>query len=218
MRIAAVTDIHGKLEKAKKLLGVLEEERPDLILIAGDITNFGGAEIARKVLEPLMDLGVPLLAVHGNCDGRDVPELLEKLRISLHNKRREANGTGFVGIGGSNITPFNTIWELTEDEIREILTKNYKPGDIILSHAPPKDTKADRVHSGLHVGSTALRKFIEGNQPPLVVTGHIHEARSVDELGKTVIVNPGPLFRGYYALIEFDEKRKAVKNVDLEKL
>lgn len=196
MRIVAVTDIHGKLEKVKRLAGVLEEERPDLILIAGDITNFSGAEVARTVLEPLMALDVPILAVHGNCDGRDVPELLEELGISLHNKRKEVNGTGFVGVGGSNITPFNTIWELTEDEIMEILRKNYRPGDIILSHAPPKDTKADRVHSGLHVGSTALREFIEKNQPPLVVTGHIHEARSVDELGETIIVNPGPLFRG----------------------
>ncbi|BAD84736.1 metallophosphoesterase, calcineurin superfamily [Thermococcus kodakarensis KOD1] len=218
MRIVAVTDIHGKLEKVKRLAGVLEEERPDLILIAGDITNFSGAEVARTVLEPLMALDVPILAVHGNCDGRDVPELLEELGISLHNKRKEVNGTGFVGVGGSNITPFNTIWELTEDEIMEILRKNYRPGDIILSHAPPKDTKADRVHSGLHVGSTALREFIEKNQPPLVVTGHIHEARSVDELGETIIVNPGPLFRGYYAVIDFDEKEKVVKNIELREL
>lgn len=218
MRIVAVTDIHGKLEKVKRLAGVLEEERPDLILIAGDITNFSGAEVARTVLEPLMALDVPILAVHGNCDGRDVPELLEELGISLHNKRKEVNGTGFVGVGGSNITPFNTIWELTEDEIMEILRKNYRPGDIILSHAPPKDTKADRVHSGLHVGSTALREFIEKNQPPLVVTGHIHEARSVDELGETIIVNPGPLFRGYYAVIDFDEKEKVVENIELREL
>ncbi|WP_367884180.1 metallophosphoesterase [Thermococcus sp. JCM 11816] len=212
MRIVAVTDIHGKLEKVKRLAGgVLEEERPDLILIAGDITNFSGAEVARTVLEPLMALDVPILAVHGNCDGRDVPELLEELGISLHNKRKEVNGTGFVGVGGSNITPFNTIWELTEDEIMEILRKNYRPGgDIILSHAPPKDTKADRVHSGLHVGSTALREFIEKNQPPLVVTGgHIHEARSVDELGETIIVNPGPLFRGVLCCYRLGRKGKS---------
>lgn len=218
MRIVAVTDIHGKLEKVKRLARILGEEKPDLILIAGDITNFSGAEVARRVLELLMALGVPILAVHGNCDGRDVPELLEELGISVHNKRKEVKSTGFVGIGGSNITPFNTIWELTEDEIMEILRRDYRPGDIILSHAPPKDTKADRVHSGLHVGSMALREFIEKNQPPLVVTGHIHEARSVDKLGETVIVNPGPLFRGYYAFIDFDEKEKVVKNVELREL
>jgi putative phosphoesterase len=218
MRVVAVTDIHGRVEKVKKLAGTIGENRPDLLLIAGDITNFSGAGVARKVLEPLLQLEVPVLAVHGNCDGRDVPELLEELGIGIHNRRVELKGAGFVGIGGSNITPFNTVWELTEDEISEILTRNYKPGDVIVSHVPPKDTKADRVHSGLHVGSTALREFIESKQPPLVVTGHIHEARSVDNLGGTTIVNPGPLFRGYYAVIEFDEKRKAVKDIELRKL
>ena len=205
-------------DRVRKLTGILAGRRPDLILIAGDITHFSGWEVARKVLEPVLSLGVPVLAVHGNCDGRDVPQLLEELGIGLHDRRVEINGVGFIGLGGSNITPFNTIWELTEDEIMKILERNYRPGDVILSHVPPRDTKADRIHSGLHVGSKALREFIERNQPPLVVTGHIHEARSVDRVGKTVIVNPGPLFRGYYAVIELDEATKKVENVELGEL
>ncbi len=222
MRILAITDIHGRLEKVKALAGVLGKLEPELVLVAGDITNFSGAKTARNVLEPLLALNVPLIAVHGNCDGRDVPGLLKELGISAHNRRVEINGLGIVGIGGSNLTPFNTIWELGEEGIRGILNRNYRPNDVILSHVPPKDTKADRVHSGLHVGSPALREFIEENQPPLVVTGHIHEARSTDGVGETVIVNPGPLFRGYYAVIEFDERKKRrkkrVENVELAKL
>jgi putative phosphoesterase len=218
VRLVAITDVHGNVKMSRKLAELIVEKKPDALLIAGDITHFSGAETARKVLELLLETGVPLLAVHGNCDGRDVPELLDELGIWLHDRRRELNGVGFVGVGGSNITPFNTIWELTEDEIQEILLRNYRPGDVILSHVPPRDTKADRVHSGLHVGSSALREFIEKNQPPLVVTGHIHEARSVDRVGETVIVNPGPLFRGYYAVIDFDEKRKIVEDVKLKEL
>jgi len=218
MRIVAITDIHGNAKMSVKLAELLADEKPDVLLIAGDVTHFSGAETAGKVLQPLLETGAPVLAVHGNCDGRDVPELLDELGIWVHDRRRELNGVGFVGVGGSNITPFNTIWELSEDEIREILLRNYRPGDIILSHVPPKDTKADRVRFGLHVGSSALREFIEENRPPLVVTGHIHEARSVDQVGETVIVNPGPLFRGYYAVVEFDEGKKNVKNVELERL
>ncbi len=217
MKVVAITDIHGNAEATKRLAEKLRGDF-DLLLIAGDVTNFGNAEKAGKVLEPLLSLGVPVLAVHGNCDGRDVPGLLEELGIGIHGKRVELKGVGFVGIGGSNVTPFHTVWELSEDEIRGILLKNYRDGDVILSHAPPKDTKADRVHSGLHVGSSALREFIEENQPPLVVTGHIHEARSVDRVGETVIVNPGPLFRGYYAVIDFDERSKKVEGVELKRL
>jgi len=218
MHIVAITDVHGNGKNVLKLTEIVEGSDFDVLLIAGDITHFSGAETARKVLRPLIETGVPILAVHGNCDGRDVPELLDELGINLHDRRRELNGVGFVGIGGSNVTPFRTIWELTEDEIREILLRNYRPGDVILSHVPPRDTKVDRVRLGLHVGSGALREFIEENQPPLVVTGHIHEARGVDEVGETVIVNPGPLFRGYYAVIEFDEKERKVQNVELERL
>jgi len=215
VRLVAITDLHGNVKMSEKLAELLVGEKPDVLLIAGDITHFSGAETARKVLGPLLETGVPILAVHGNCDGRDVPELLDELGIWIHDRRRELSGIGFVGVGGSNITPFNTIWELSEDEIREILLRNYRPGDIILSHVPPRDTKADLVHSGLHVGSRALREFIEENQPPLVITGHIHEARSVDHVGETVIVNPGPLFRRYYAEIILADN---VINVELKSL
>ncbi|ASJ09077.1 metallophosphoesterase [Thermococcus siculi] len=218
MRLLAVTDIHGKLGRVEKLVGAAGSIDPDLILIAGDLTHFSGAETAERVLQPLLELGKPTLAVHGNCDGRDVPELLNRLGIGLHNRRAEVNGLGVIGIGGSNITPFNTVWELTEDEIATILKRNYRDGDIILSHVPPRDTKADRVHFGLHVGSPALREFIEERKPPLVVTGHIHEARSIDRVGETTIVNPGPLFRGYYAVVEFDEREKRVIEAELARL
>lgn len=217
MRMVAVTDIHGRTGPVHTLVEKLGEESFDVLLIAGDITNFSGAETARKVLEPLLSIGKPVLAVHGNCDGRDVPAFLERLGIGIHGKRVEVSGVGFVGVGGSNVTPFNTIWELSEEEIEDILENNYREGDVILSHVPPRDTKADRVHAGLHVGSSALRRFIEREELPLVVTGHIHEARSVDRLGPTVIVNPGPLFRNYYAIVDFDEKKRIVREVELEK-
>jgi len=209
MLAVAVTDIHGDSRVTRELARRIEamERKPDAILIAGDVTNFGTAGIAEKVLKPLLGLGIRVVAVHGNCDGRDVPEYLESLGISVHDRRIEIDGIGLVGIGGSNVTPFHTIWELSEEEIEAILRRNYRPGDIILSHAPPHGTKVDLTRSGLHVGSKALRKFIEENQPPIVITGHIHEARGVDRIGGTIVVNPGPLFRGYYAVVDLEKPR-----------
>ncbi|GAB6102247.1 metallophosphoesterase [Thermococcus atlanticus] len=218
MRIVAITDIHGRSGKAERLGRMLEDMEFDLLLIAGDLTNFQGRDKAEEILGHFLSLQKPVFSIFGNCDGRDIPELLSELGINVHSRRVEVGGAGIVGIGGSNITPFSTIWELTEAEIQEILLRNYREGDVILSHAPPHGTRADRVHLGMHVGSRALREFIEENQPPLVVCGHIHEARSVDRIGNTVIVNPGPLFRGHYAVIEFDEKEKKVRNVELLRL
>ncbi|ASJ00905.1 metallophosphoesterase [Thermococcus gorgonarius] len=211
MRILGITDIHGRISVVEKLAKSFEKEPPDLIMIAGDLTNFQGREAALRVLDPILSLEVPTVAVFGNCDGRDVPELLDELGIGAHNRRIEVKGLGIVGIGGSNITPFNTVWELSEEEIDKILRQNYMTGDLILSHVPPYGTKADRISSGLHVGSKALRKFIEEEQPPLVLTGHIHEARSVDMLGETLIVNPGPLFRGYYSEIRIENGKASAE-------
>ena len=208
MRIIAITDIHGNENKVKWLIEKIRDEKFDALLIAGDITHFKGRRSAEKILNHFLELDRPIYAVMGNCDGRDVLDLLEELGISIHNKRIEIDGIGIVGFGGSNITPFSTIWEFHDDEIWESLNKNYRDEDTLLMHVPPYKTKVDKTFTGLHVGSKALRKFIEEKQPPLVICGHIHEARGIDEIGKTLIVNPGPLFRGHYAVIDINEERK----------
>ena len=67
---------------------------------------------------------------------------------------------------------------------------------LLVSHSPPRDTLCDMIHSRRHVGSRALRRFVERHQPPLVLTGHIHEAPRVsasyrDAIGPSIVVNPG---------------------------
>jgi uncharacterized protein len=70
------------------------------------------------------------------------------------------------------------------------------PGTLFVLHSPPRGTRCDVVHSGEHVGSRAARRFVEARQPPLLLTGHIHESPRTsgsyrDSLGGTVVVNPG---------------------------
>lgn len=50
-----------------------------------------------------------------------------------------------------------------------------------------------------------MRETIERNKPILSLSGHIHEARSIDEIGKTKVVNPGPISDGYATEIIFQE-------------
>jgi Icc-related predicted phosphoesterase len=51
------------------------------------------------------------------------------------------------------------------------------------------------------VGSSTVRKFIEEVQPDVCLTGHIHEAKAEDQIGKTRIVNPGLFEEGGFAVI-----------------
>jgi hypothetical protein len=76
----------------------------------------------------------------------------------------------------------------------------------MVSHTPPADTALDRIRSGKHVGSAAVRQFIESHHPDLVICGHIHESRGIDSLGSTVMVNCGPACDGSYALIELGDQ------------
>ena len=72
---------------------------------------------------------------------------------------------------------------------------------IAIMHNPPKDCACDEVQGGVHVGSAALRRFVEEYQPLAVLTGHIHESVAVDKIGGTTVINPGPLLEGKYAAL-----------------
>ena len=86
-----------------------------------------------------------------------------------------------------------TIATALDDLLRAVLD----PGaTIFVSHSPPHGTHCDMIGAGVHVGSRALRAFAERHQPPLVLSGHIHESARVssawrDAIGSTVVVNPG---------------------------
>jgi Icc-related predicted phosphoesterase len=120
----------------------------------------------------------------------------------------------FLGLGGSNLTPFNTPFELTEAEIKEELDNLVDGLDqnfILVTHAPPHDTLVDRTHDGIHVGSKSIREFIEERQPMAALCGHIHESRNTDKLGHTTIVNPGSIAKGYAAEVVVSGNQATVK-------
>ena len=73
---------------------------------------------------------------------------------------------------------------------------------ILCPHAPPLGTACDRLRSGAHVGSAALRRLIEEEQPDLVLCGHIHESRGEDAIGVSRIVNPGPVTSGHGVVVD----------------
>ena len=67
---------------------------------------------------------------------------------------------------------------------------------VCVLHSPPRDTACDVIATRQHVGSRAIRAFVESRQPRLVLSGHIHESPRVsgawrDALGATTVVNPG---------------------------
>jgi len=135
--------------------------------------------------------------------------------FSLESRSREAFGFMFAGAGGGihhhGMTPF----EPTEDELEASLSSSLDSGDkmaghrlegdslVIVTHTPPNGTPLDRRGAN-HTGSHSFRSVLGERSPYLWVSGHIHEARSIWSIGSSVLVNPGPVREGFYALAEID--------------
>ncbi len=179
----------------------------DLVLVAGDITTFGDDRQAQNVIDALRNYNTNLLTVPGNCDPPAVDLYLRRLDINLDNNWREINGYLFWGLGGALPAPGHTPNELTEEQFDKILERvrsQILPTQklILLVHQPPFGTIADRLSANNHVGSKVLRQFVEEVQPIAYFTGHIHEGQGIDSIGRTVVVNPGPLRSGGYAVAQ----------------
>ena len=195
MRIIAFGDIHMECAGIEKITGL---SKADLVIITGDFTNCGGKKDASTILDVIRRINPKIYAVLGNMDKAAVGNYLDELGINIHGKGFVLGDLGIFGVGGSNFTPFNTPTEFSEEELGDIVNKAYQyvtqaPTKVLISHTPPFNTATDLIGSGVHVGSTAIREFIEKKQPDFCFTGHIHESRGEDRIGRTLILNPGML-------------------------
>ena len=205
MKIVSFGDVHMATANLARMGAVLRDT--DLIIVSGDLTNFGGPDEAGKVLGAVRGACANVLALPGNLDRREVIPMLEHEGIALHGKGVVRDGIGIFGCGGSNITPFKTPTELSEDEIYDTLMRGYAEVReirplLMVCHTPPFATKCDRIVGGQSVGSTAARRFIEEVKPDACLSGHIHESAAIDHIGPTVIANAGPFKDGGYIVVE----------------
>ncbi len=205
MDVLLIADLHGKYGKLDAFL----KYDHDAVIIAGDITNFGPLEPVEAILSRIE---VPCFAVPGNCDPREIVDVLEHSdAVCLHGSWIALGKITLAGLGGSNRTPFGTPFELTEEEIDALLTRiighmDRNVHNVLLTHAPPYET-LDRVGSD-HVGSESIRRHMKNFD--LVCCAHIHEDRGVVEVDGVRIVNPGPASDGYGALIHFGSDPKDI--------
>lgn len=116
------------------------------------------------------------------------------------------------------VAPNAVRYATIKDDIDRLVGCEPLDEAIFLFHTPPHETKLDRVaHDGktfdgvpldLHVGSIAVRRFIENRQPLLTLHGHIHESARLtgswrDRIGRThmfTAAHDGPEL----ALVHFD--------------
>ena len=216
MKIIALPDLHNAIDSLTTISEIITAGQ--IILLVGDITKSGNLEDAKHVIRTVQNWNRSILAVPGNWDGPETEGFLEDEKINLNKRNVVIKGIEFLGIGASLPTGLNAPNEKTEEafvEITEKMLVEIKPIKpyLLISHQPPAQTINDQAWNGLHVGSKAIRKFIEETQPLVCFTGHIHEGVGIDQIGNSYIINPGPLWQGQYAYVEIENGRVTVLEI-----
>jgi Icc-related predicted phosphoesterase len=157
---------------------------------------------------------VQVFMAPGNDDVNGVEDAIEGSTSIVNPDGRCLDMKGnyqLVATGYSNVTPWRTDRELTEEElerlmdglfvgvrdpIRTVASLHVPPYASGLDVAPRLDANLRVQYSGgdvdmVPVGSTAVRAVIERHQPLLALHGHIHESQGRKKLAGTLCINPG---------------------------
>ena len=164
--------------------------------------------------ERLRPRGLPLYFMLGNDDPPELGELLDSAPWGTHCEGKVVwidDDHEMISWGYSNITPWHSYREETEDELTAAITRMAdqltNPERAVFNlHPPPVGTQLDnapKLDENLQVqtvlgraqyvpvGSSAVREAELARQPLLGLHGHIHESPGIRRLGHTMIINPG---------------------------
>ncbi len=193
-------------------------------------------ELAAERLEPK---GIPLIMMPGNDDLNDVSAALTRADYIINGEGRVVElpgGYELVSYGYSNRTPWDSPRELDDEvlgeRLRTLVASAGSMDHMIFNfHVPPYGTTLDlapalssdfkpKQQGGqvemANVGSKAVRAVIEEAQPLVGLHGHIHESKSVQQLGRTMCVNPGSEYgSGMLKVALLDIRKERVKSWQL---
>jgi uncharacterized protein len=223
-------------EEADRLVG--DSEARDTLL--HELMNERVAQWLDLADERLAGGPVPLFLIPGNDDDFAIDPILNREGSFAQN----ADGRvldmpadlQLLASGWSNLTPWNTPREETEDALEarlEALAGEVRDPRraVFMIHVPPHDSGLDTapiLDDNLRptisagdllrgpVGSQAVRRIIERFEPLLGVHGHIHESGGERKIGRTLCINPGSeanhgILRGYLVDVGPDGIERAMR-------
>ncbi len=199
MRIAALADIHFSPPVYERIREKLERVRDeaDVLALAGDLTNYGKTSEMEPLLNILVRLRVPTVAILGNHDyeSNQEQELMkmmanEGIKI-LDGTGYERDGVGFAGtkgfIGGFGrgvLTAFGekeikSIVQAAIDEtlkLERALSQLRTEKRVVLVHYSPIAAtvagEAQEIYP--YLGTSRLAEVIDRHGANLVIHGHAH--------------------------------------------
>jgi Icc-related predicted phosphoesterase len=215
MRIAALADLHftpAAYEGIKTLMERVRDEA-DVLILAGDLTNYGKASEMEPLLNVLVRLRLPVVAVLGNHDyesGQEA-ELMKMMTEEgikvLDGTAYERDGVGFAGtkgfIGGFGrgvLTAFGEpeIKRIVQSSIDEALKLERAMSQlrtekrvVVLHYAPVVGTvTGEPAEIFPYLGTSRLAEVVDRHGANLIVHGHAHHgAREGKTVGGVPVYN-----------------------------
>ena len=192
MKLFAFTDVHGDRNIIKKIIKEAKEEHPDILICAGDLSNFGIN--FNRLLSMFETLKLPLLIIPGNHETQELVKNACKktnFAISIHKGVFKLNNYFFFGYGEGGFEKEDREFENLAKKFKKEINKNSKV--ILITHAPPYKTNLDYLeNTNSYHGNNSIRKFIEEVHPLINICGHLHENENkIGKINNTIIINPG---------------------------
>lgn len=208
MRVAAIADLHFSPQSYDRIREPMQKvrEEADVLVIAGDLTNFGKPEEITSLLNAMLRLRIPIITVLGNHDYEsNRPEELMKMLTQegikvLDGSSYERDGIGFAGCKGFHggfgrgvLTPFGEpeVKQFVQASIEEALKLERalsmlrtEKRVVVTHYAPvPETAKGEPSEIYPYLGTSRLAEVIDRHGANIAFHGHAHHG-SPD--GKTV--------------------------------
>jgi Icc-related predicted phosphoesterase len=202
MRIAATADLHFTPQRYNALRDQLNRVRDeaDVLIVAGDLTNFGQPDEMEPLLNALVRVRVPVIAVLGNHDYESCKEAelarmmtAEGIKV-LDGSAYERDGVGFAGtkgfVGGFGrgmLTAFGepeikTFVRAGIDEAvkleRAMSQLRTNKRVVVLHYSPIAATvEGEAPEIFPFLGTSRLAEVVDRHGADLVVHGHAHHGK-----------------------------------------
>ena len=234
MRVAAIGDLHVQETDDAPYREVFAEiaNHADVLLLCGDLTNFGKTREAEVLAEDIKSCTIPVLGVLGNHDYEcGCPEKVTEIltgagMIVLDEQAHEIDGVGFAGVKGfmggygrGELAPFGEpIAKAFVDEVMKearklenaLRTLRTERSVAVLHYSPITGTlEGEPAEIFQYLGAQRLAEPIDRfDHVKAVVHGHAHHGTYE---GRTPLGKPvyncaqfvlKPLFGRPYALLE----------------
>src|SRR5207237_3791285 len=202
MRIAATADLHFSPQSYDRIRDQMSRirDQADLLIVAGDLTNYGTVQEMESLLNALVRVRVPVVAVLGNHDyesGHEV-ELMRMMTAEgikvLDGTAYERDGVGFAGtkgfaggFGRGVLTAFGeaSIKAFVQAGIDEALKLERAMAQlrtpkrvVVLHYAPVAATvQGESPEIFPFLGTSRLAEVVDRHGADLVLHGHAHHGQ-----------------------------------------